>query len=82
MWFIKPSYAGLNFWDFGMGYIIVRDGKGSKDRTTLLPKTTIPDLKKQIAVVQKLLESDIKDGVGPVYMPHLLEKNILERGAR
>lgn len=60
--------------DFGMGYIIVRDGKGAKDRTTLLPKTIISDLKTQIAVVQKLLASDIKDGVGPVYMPHLLEK--------
>lgn len=66
--------------DFGMGYIIVRDGKGSKDRTTLLPKTTISDLKKQITAVQKLLESDIKDGVGPVYMPHLLEKKYPEAG--
>jgi integron integrase len=66
--------------DFGMGYIIVRDGKGAKDRTTLLPKTTIPDLKNQIIVVKNLLETDIKNGVGPVYMPYQLEKKYPDAG--
>lgn len=66
--------------DFGMGYIIVRDGKGSKDRTTLLPKATIPDLKNQITVVKNLLETDRKNGVGPVYMPYQLEKKYPDAG--
>ncbi len=66
--------------DFGMGYIIVRDGKGAKDRTTLLPKSTITDLKNQIIVVAKLLDFDIHRGVGPVYMPHLLEKKYPDAG--
>lgn len=66
--------------DFGMGYIIVRDGKGAKDRTTLLPKSTITDLKNQIILVAKLLDFDIHRGVGPVYMPHLLERKYPDAG--
>jgi integron integrase len=66
--------------DFGMGYIVVRDGKGAKDRTTLLPKSTITDLKNQIILVAKLLDFDIHRGVGPVYMPHLLERKYPEAG--
>ena len=31
--------------DFAMGYLVIRDGKGGKDRTTLLPKRLIIDLK-------------------------------------
>ncbi len=60
--------------DFNMGYIIVRDGKGSKDRTTLLPKSLIADLKNQVIVVSKLLEFDKSRNVGPVYLPHSLEQ--------
>src|SRR4051812_506716 len=44
--------------DFSMGYLIIRDGKGSKDRTTLLPKSLIIDLKNQVIVVSRLLEFD------------------------
>ncbi len=31
--------------DFAMGYVVIRDGKGAKDRTTLLPKSLVTDLK-------------------------------------
>jgi len=60
--------------DFAMGYIVIRDGKGFKDRTTLLPKSIIPDLKMQIGTVQKLLEYDKACGIAGVYMPNRLEK--------
>jgi integron integrase len=59
--------------DFSMGYIVIRDGKGAKDRTTLLPKSLITDLKNQIFVVSKLLAFDRAREVGPVYLPHALE---------
>ena len=59
--------------DFAMGYLVIRDGKGSKDRTTLLPKSLIVDLQNQVLIVSKLLELDIARGVGSVYLPHLLE---------
>jgi site-specific recombinase XerD len=44
--------------DFAMGYIVVRDGKGCKDRTTLLPKSVITELQQQVEVVEKLLAFD------------------------
>ena len=66
--------------DFNMGYIIIRDGKGNKDRTTLLPESTIADLKLQTTVVENLLAEDTKRGLGPVYLPHLLEKKYPQAG--
>lgn len=66
--------------DFAMGYIVIRDGKGFKDRTTLLPKSIIPDLKKQIGMVQNLLEYDKACGIAGVYMPNMLEKKYPSAG--
>ena len=60
--------------DFAMSYIVVRDGKGNKDRTTLLPKSLVPALRLQIDVVRKRLEQDMADGVNPVYMPYALAR--------
>ena len=60
--------------DFAMGYLVIRDGKGAKDRTTLLPKSLIVDLQNQVLIVAKLLELDVARGVGGVYLPYLLEK--------
>jgi integron integrase len=66
--------------DFNMGYIVIRDGKGSKDRTTLLPKSLITDLKNQIILVSKLLEFDKVRKVGAVYLPHALERKYPNAG--
>lgn len=60
--------------DFAMGYLVIRDAKGGKDRTTLLPKSLITDLKNQVFMVSKLLAFDIAREVGPVYLPHALER--------
>jgi integron integrase len=60
--------------DFAMSYIVVGDGKGNKDRTTLLPKSLVPALRQQIDVVRKLHEQDMADGVNPVYMPYALAR--------
>lgn len=66
--------------DFGMGYLVIRDGKGSKDRTALLPKSLIVDLKNQVVIVAKLLDMDIARGIGGVYLPHLLENKYPNAG--
>lgn len=66
--------------DFGMGYIVVRDGKGAKDRTTLLPKSLITDLKNQVLIVSRLLAFDKARGVGAVYMPNALESKYPSAG--
>ncbi len=58
--------------DFNMNVLIVRDGKGGKDRSTILPSVLHAALKKQIALVQLIHNQDIEDGFGEVYMPDRL----------
>jgi integron integrase len=58
--------------DFSGNQIIVRAGKGGKDRRTVLPESLITDLRQQICVVQKVHELDITEGFGEVYMPNRL----------
>lgn len=60
--------------DFAMHHLIVRDGKGNKDRTTLLPKSLIEPLRDQIQFVNAQFEQDMKNRVSPVYMPNALSR--------
>ena len=60
--------------DFGYKQIIVRDGKGEKDRRTVLPKQLIMPLKHQLARVRRLHEDDLRKGYGRVYLPYALER--------
>lgn len=60
--------------DFHAGTLIVRDGKGGKDRTTLLPKQIIPELQKHLLKVAQLHQSDINRGAGFAAMPGALYK--------
>ncbi|MCC7336582.1 MAG: integron integrase [Pirellulaceae bacterium] len=59
---------------FDEQHIVVRDGKGAKDRITFLPKQAIPELKRQIAVAKRLHEIDVEQGFAQVYMPYALAK--------
>ncbi|MFZ1398548.1 MAG: integron integrase, partial [Candidatus Promineifilaceae bacterium] len=58
--------------DFGQQLIIVRDGKGFKDRATPLPQTAVPALHTQLQTTQKLHYQDLADGNGRVSLPHAL----------
>jgi integron integrase len=60
--------------DFGYRQIIVRDGKGCKDRITVLPSSLELHLNKQIKKVMTLHNQDLKDGFGRVYLPYALER--------
>ncbi len=60
--------------DFPCKKITVREGKGSKDRITLLPEVVIPALQKHLQQVKKQHDKDLKNGFGTVYMPHALAK--------
>ncbi|TQV72568.1 integron integrase [Exilibacterium tricleocarpae] len=60
--------------DFGSSNIIVRSGKGDKDRATMLPQRLIPGLEQQIATVKALHAQDIADGFGEVYLPDALAR--------
>ncbi len=52
--------------------IIVREGKGNKDRVTVLPENLILPLQTHMAKVKALHERDLEAGFGEVYLPHAL----------
>jgi integron integrase len=60
--------------DFDQNQVIVRDGKGMKDRSTLLPEQLKPLLSDQLERVKILHEKDLKNGCGEVYLPFALER--------
>ncbi len=60
--------------DFGFKQIVVRDGKGGKDRFTVLPTKLIEPLQKQLQTAQKLHELDLRGGLGSVEMPFALAR--------
>jgi len=65
--------------DFANHQIIVRDGKGGKDRATVLPKTVQGDLRLHLKGVRRLFEQDLADGRADVYLPSALARKF--RGA-
>ncbi|RLJ17858.1 integron integrase [bacterium endosymbiont of Escarpia laminata] len=54
--------------------LVVRNGKGGKDRVTLLPDSLQNPLKAQIGRVRALYRQDIVSGFGAVYLPFALER--------
>ncbi len=60
--------------DFGMNQIIVRDGKGKKDRVTILPEKLITPLSEQLDKAKIIHQQDLQRGFGSVYLPFALER--------
>jgi integron integrase len=60
--------------DFDQRQITVRDGKGEKDRVTMLPESLIIPLKDQLQRVKYLHDEDLSKGYGSVYLPYALER--------
>jgi integron integrase len=60
--------------DLGPGLIVVRDGKGGKDRTTLLPRNLRDTWQAQIEAVQALHHQDLEEGFGGVSIPEALAR--------
>ncbi|MGH9897581.1 MAG: integron integrase [Pyrinomonadaceae bacterium] len=60
--------------DLDFKQIVVRDGKGGKDRFTVLPIALIEPLQKQLQFAQKLHEQDLRHGLGKVEMPFALAR--------
>lgn len=60
--------------DFGYRQILVRDGKGAKDRVTMLPETAIEPLKAHLVEVRRLHERDLAEGYGDVELPDALAR--------
>ena len=60
--------------DFGNRQVLVRDGKGEDDRSTILPASLIPDLRRQIETVERIHQTDLGDGFGEVWLPYALAR--------
>jgi len=60
--------------DFGYQQIVVRDGKGNKDRVTVLPVTAIEPLRVHLQTVRALHRQDLANGLGRVWLPQALER--------
>jgi integron integrase len=58
--------------DFGANQIVVREGKGNKDRVTMLPAIVRDPLVSHLECVRTLHQHDLERGVGRVYLPEAL----------
>jgi len=58
--------------DFTRNEILVREGKGDKDRVTMLPAAVKERLLRHLDRVRRLHERDVKAGLGRVQLPHAL----------
>lgn len=60
--------------------ITVREGKGAKDRRTLLPDSLVDPLRRQIEKVAMIHAQDRENGLPPVQLPHALERKYPNAG--
>jgi integron integrase len=60
--------------DFALNQIVVRDGKGKKDRITVLPEGIKPDVEEHLQYVKRIHQEDLRLGFGRVYLPYALER--------
>ena len=58
--------------DFGNGGLVVRDGKGRKDRITVLPESLHPELNGHLGRVRAVFEKDLAEGKCNTYLPDAL----------
>ena len=65
--------------EFEQRSIVVRDGKGGKDRRTMMPEKLIAPLREQVEHVRILHRRDLAEGYGAVQLPYAFENK--HRGA-
>lgn len=60
--------------DFGYGQVIVREGKGGKDRVTMLPQKLREPLRLHLEKVRAIHAEDLAEGFGEVFLPDALDR--------
>jgi integron integrase len=60
--------------DFSQNQILIRAGKGNKDRHTMLPATAGELLRKHLQGVKRVHDEDLKNGLGRVALPNALDR--------
>jgi integron integrase len=66
--------------DFAYRQIIVRDGKGFRDRATMLPENLVQPLQAHLGSVRLLHRRDRLEGCGDVWLPHALSRKYPRAG--
>ena len=66
--------------DFARKEIIVRDGKGGKDRRTMLPVSLVEPLQTEFERAETFMHKDRIDGLAPVQLPYALERKYPQAG--
>ncbi|MFO1252931.1 MAG: integron integrase [Inhella sp.] len=67
--------------DFSHRALLVRQGKGGKDRLVMLPEVLVPELKAQLRAAHGLWLQDVQQGRAGVFMPDALERKYPRAGA-
>jgi len=60
--------------DFEYNQLVIRDGKGQKDRVTMLPLSLKEPLQRHLAKVKAIHEEDLRAGFGRVHLPFALNR--------
>jgi len=60
--------------EFGRNLIVVREGKGDRDRRVPLPMSARQDLATWLSQAKRIHEKDLADGFGAVYLPYALAR--------
>ncbi len=66
--------------DFGYKQILIRDGKGEKDRITMLPESLVEHLKSQMERARRIHDLDLREGFGEVHLPYALARKYPRAG--
>lgn len=67
--------------DFVRGEILIREGKGAKDRVTVLPASLVEPLQMQFALARRFFDQDRAASRPGAYLPHALERKYPNAGA-
>lgn len=57
--------------------MLIRDGKGAKDRITMLPESLKGPLQDHLTQVKAVHQRDLAEGWGRVLLPHALDRKLL-----
>jgi integron integrase len=60
--------------DFDYRQILIRDGKGAKDRVTMLPESVVAPLREHLKRARALHDADLANGYGDVELPDALAR--------
>lgn len=66
--------------DLSYRQILVRDGKGEKDRVTMLPDALVAPLRSHLERVRLVHQRDVRDGYGEVHLPYALSRKYPRAG--